>query len=207
MPKFLPGRSYSYPTSLDSEILRANNVDPIDLIEADLAELPVKDLRQVLNQALTRPFGTNRLLWLRNAEAASQVHQNTLLKILEEPPLTLIIVLEANQLGRFLPTVRSRLYSVESDQTSVATMQTFPDGSALELETYLRRFTDRATLAQAVEQERSYQAEQFLLAPTVAGSKALKLLEQTIQRLDVNANLKMVIDSLLLRYPSVSGKP
>lgn len=201
MPEFLPGRSYSYSQLISPTILKENRVDPIDLIEADFAELAVKELRNVLSQAVTRPFGHHRLLWLRNGESASHIHQNTLLKILEEPPATLIVIIEAQNLGRLLPTVRSRLFSVTDNRSVAAVTASFPNNPQ-QLETYLRAFTDRNSLAKAIEQERSFQAEQFLSSPSAIGSQRLQLLEKTLLRLGVNGNLKIIIDSLLLRWPT-----
>lgn len=206
MPEFLPGRSYSYSDLLSPDILRANSVDPIDLIEVDMAELPIEEFRTVLTRAVSRPFGKHRLLWLRNAETANHIHQNTMLRILEEPPKTLIVILQARNISRFLPTVRSRLYTVGQDRVVEASAAALPDDSSQELEVFLRSFTDRTTLAKTIEQERLYQAEQFLVSPTKIGSQRLKLLEQTLQRLGLNGNLKIIIDSLLLHWPRVSGK-
>lgn len=205
MSPYLPGHSYLRPEPISPDLLQALQVETIDLIEADLDQLSLKEVRALIATAVTKPYGTHRLLWLRAAEQVSEATQNTLLKLLEEPPRTLIIIVQATSVDRFLPTIQSRLHRTVTsywaqpadDQPSYRTLAEF--------ETALRT-SDRAGTRQLITKELAYQARQFRSQPTPPAAQAIKLLEKSLLWLDQNANAKLVIDVLVLRYPLRSGR-
>jgi len=205
MPIFWPGRSYYYNGPLSPQLLEEIGVSQIDVLEVDMAETGVKELRQTLLQALERPFGTHRLLWLHQAEQASEVIQNTLLKLLEEPPKALIIVLNAARIDSFLPTIRSRLHRV--DAAALPSSHAKPLASSpAELERQLRAVKDRSVLTNLFAGELEQTKARFLSLPSPVLRQRLELLERSINRLRHNVNQKLVIDGFLLRFFPESGK-
>jgi hypothetical protein len=199
MTKFLPGRSYLYTDEITPEILRENRVEIIDLLQADLSELGVKELRSFLSLAGQKPLGENRLLWLKNADGTSEGIQNTLLKIAEEPPANLIIVLQARSVDDLLPTLRSRLHRLDNNYTSQVGKETFPDTFA-ELTKMLTGFKDKATLVECLGAELTYLKGEMLAKPSQQTSSRINLLGLSLRRLRQNCNQKLVVDQLLLGW-------
>jgi DNA polymerase-3 subunit gamma/tau len=67
---------------------------------------------QVRNAALwcrTSPLGIHKTLIIENADRMQEASRNSLLKLLEEPPLFVTIILTSAQEGALLQTIRSRL--------------------------------------------------------------------------------------------------
>ncbi len=205
MLQFLPGRSYLYSAEITPNELPDIKVDQIDLISVDLGEMAVKDLRTLISTAQEKPFGENRLLWLRNAVDLSDVVQNTLLKIIEEPPAQLIIVVQASSADDLLPTLRSRLHFVNSATDETVFEEVFP-ASVSELDKTLRGIKERAELVKLISMELSYLKKKMLEQPSKEVSSKISLLLKTITRLKQNCNQKLAIDSLLLHWFEDSGK-
>jgi DNA polymerase III delta prime subunit len=69
----------------------------------------VEILRNKITEVSSRPIsGGKRLLYILNSEMLNKEQANTLLKILEEPPAHLLIILGASNLSSVLQTIRSR---------------------------------------------------------------------------------------------------
>ena len=186
--------------SVPEEILKS--VEPIDLIVADATNLGVKDLRLVLNRASQSPLGDRRLLVIVSAENLSEVMQNTLLKVLEEPYDHLTVVVQTRLKERLLPTVRSRL-SVLNNPEEVEQGQSFEMPKLEDLQGY----KDRPSLKAALEDLRRGLSQQLGVGKDSAAIlENLAQIEKARNRLDQNCNQKLVLDSLLLHWADVSGK-
>lgn len=71
--------------------------------------LGVGEVREGIHQAQYRPYEGRRRVWIiPEAERLTEEAQNSLLKTLEEPPESLVIVLVCQNPGTLLPTVVSR---------------------------------------------------------------------------------------------------
>lgn len=184
--------------SIPEEIL--HSVELIDLILVDGSNLSVKELRSVLARASQSPLGERRLLAITSVEQLSEVMQNTLLKILEEPPKHLTIVLQTSLQERLLPTVRSRLSVINGlDQEKLEKLEV-PRLSDL------AGFKDRATLKRALDGIRQDLRSQINGNDPKAILANLNQIERAQNRLSQNCNQKLVLDSLLLHWTDVSGK-
>lgn len=74
------------------------------------AKLSVEDASRILDESLLHPVEENKKLFVLDAfDTASQLVQNKLLKILEEPPAGVHFLLGASSEGAVLPTVLSRM--------------------------------------------------------------------------------------------------
>ena len=72
--------------------------------------LLVDNIREILKfTQSTASMGGWRICIIDDADTMNVQAQNALLKILEEPPHKTLIILVAHRMGRFLPTIRSRL--------------------------------------------------------------------------------------------------
>ncbi|MDR1211010.1 MAG: DNA polymerase III [Spirochaetaceae bacterium] len=71
--------------------------------------IPVDLIRRAAYWSRLAPGGKRKILIIENADRMQEGARNSLLKILEEPPPYLVIVLCAVREGDLLPTIRSRL--------------------------------------------------------------------------------------------------
>jgi DNA polymerase-3 subunit gamma/tau len=80
-------------------------------LEADglPAQIPVAQIRRASWWCRIAPLGRRKALLIENADRMTDYAQNMLLKILEEPPDTAVIVLCSSRPSLLLPTIRSRL--------------------------------------------------------------------------------------------------
>ncbi len=199
MSQFLPGRSYLVVGRIKPTQLTA--VLPVDRLEINAEELDVKALRQAIATFYQRPYGSQRLVVITHADELSIIHQNTLLKVLEEPPATLTIVLEVRSAEPLLSTVRSRLNIVNgmnADREVAAIL-----GPEAETAKTLQAAKDRSSLTGLFKRELRFQLQHLA---AVASPARLVALEQAITRLERNCNQKLVIDRFLLQYFSETGK-
>jgi len=71
--------------------------------------IPIAQIRRAAYWARLAPTGRRKLLLIENADRMQEGARNALLKIMEEPPRTTVIVLTTAHRGALLPTVLSRL--------------------------------------------------------------------------------------------------
>lgn len=194
MQRLQGGKSYyikdaDYAVNLSEEVLAVDRL----IISAD--NLAVKELRALILQLQETPYGEQRIFIVLNADLLSTVLQNTLLKLVEEPPKSLVIILQANFPNRLLPTVRSRLHTVvESDisQSKFASAEFGLDVSTL-------ASIEKAKLIPTLQQ-----LSNWLLGQENSSTR-LSLVADTIRRLELRCNSKLTIDRFLLRWQLLSG--
>jgi DNA polymerase-3 subunit gamma/tau len=72
-------------------------------------QIPVSMIRRASYWSRLAPLGKHKCIIIENAERMQEGAKNSLLKILEEPPARVTIVLTSSRPGSLLPTVLSRL--------------------------------------------------------------------------------------------------
>lgn len=78
-------------------------------INADETGIKIKAVRELISQSSYGSYSQQKQVFvILSAEQSSQPAQNALLKILEEPPENIQIVLTSSQPKRLLPTIHSR---------------------------------------------------------------------------------------------------
>ena len=92
------------------------NVHP-DFLEISLEEnkssIPITEVRKISNFLTTKPiYSNNKVVIIENAESLNINASNALLKILEEPSETTYIFLITRNLGKIIPTIRSRCFKL-----------------------------------------------------------------------------------------------
>lgn len=123
-----PGsETFSKEMSKLRERLSTNPYASADLAELSSAEskatrrksatgskIRVADSRELLHAAYRKPFQARQSVYvILNADEMLREAQNALLKLLEEPPSSAILLLTASNLPAVLPTVRSRCQPVK----------------------------------------------------------------------------------------------
>jgi DNA polymerase-3 subunit gamma/tau len=71
--------------------------------------IPIGHIRRAAYWSHLAPSGKRKVLLIENADRMQEGARNSLLKILEEPPATLTIILTTSNKGAILPTIQSRL--------------------------------------------------------------------------------------------------
>ena len=102
----------NYPTNIDSDewkqIIWTDHPD-VGLVVAPKRVLRVEQMRQIEREANYRPFeGKTRVFLIDDADKLNDNSANALLKILEEPPPTSMLILISARPAMLLPTIRSR---------------------------------------------------------------------------------------------------
>jgi len=200
MSSLLSGRSYLFPGSGAEAASVLAEFSAFDQIIADATELDVKALRLLINQAQLSAE-TQRLLLIKSAEALSDIMQNTLLKLLEEPPSTLVIVLQTQAANRLIPTVASRLQPVNFKSVQAQTRPTVLAGSTKQLFDQLSKLP-KEDLISNLEGEMTHQRQLLLAEPTSPAGERIDLLDRVVKKLRANANQKLSLDWLLLHWGS-----
>ncbi len=90
---------------------------------------PIKDLREIMSELLVKPHSSvSRLFAIVNCENMGVASSNTLLKLLEEPPEYLKILLFTKSYTKILPTIKSRCKRISlSKDIAVSPQENFYD--------------------------------------------------------------------------------
>lgn len=196
--KLEPGKSYLFS---GDELELLSSFDNADVLLFEGGESDAKSVRQFVAQAQLGAFGEKRLLLVKDAHLMSVIVQNTLLKILEEPPSSIVFVLQTGQAQQLLPTVLSRLHPLGSYSKVPEVSQSRFKGASPEFFTEL----PRDELVGLLTLEMNYQQQQLFITPDTQTSNRVLFLDNAIKKLNANANLKLTIDYLLLRWSDSSG--
>lgn len=194
MIQLVPSTSYllksdHIPTELTDQF------GAIDILHFTATSGGVKELRELLLQANFSPLGQTRLLIINDAHFLSEVMQNTLLKILEEPCPHLIIIVQTPLAQKLLPTVLSRLQPMRGEHKSTYSEQ--ESGKVQELGKARNR-DELGVLLRALQNRTRQDSSES----SVLRHQRLAALEQALSRVERNCNYKLVLDSLLLHWPA-----
>jgi hypothetical protein len=143
-----------------------------DIVVYTFGHLSVEDTRRILDAAYQSGTGTHKVLVLY-ANRLFHEAQNALLKVMEEPPEGVVIVMGVPSRGILLPTLRSRLIDLPQEGTDVpadAVAASFLKLSGAEREKYIAKLVDR-TKADNKEEVRD-----------AARTEALELLQELTRR-------------------------
>nr|WP_295526923.1 DNA polymerase III subunit delta' [Novosphingobium sp. Chol11] len=101
--------------------------------------ISVEQVREMQRRLVTRPtLGERRVVLIDAADALEKGAVNALLKSLEEPPVGTFFMLVVHQLGRLLPTVRSRCTVLRFHPLGDAMLASVLDEAAPELDSGAR---------------------------------------------------------------------
>ncbi|MBD3363099.1 hypothetical protein GF362_05245 [Candidatus Dojkabacteria bacterium] len=90
-----------------------NSPDYIEITEKEKKSIGIDLIRELIYRLQSKPYQSkNQLAVIKGAEKLTLQAQNSLLKILEEPPKKTQIILTSSHTANFLPTVLSRCKAV-----------------------------------------------------------------------------------------------
>ena len=119
------------------KVLEGNHPDVITVDDPEHKTVAVRIVREAREDVFIRPNEADHKIYLFPQELGIE-GQNTLLKILEEPPNYGVFILMTDNPDKLLPTVRSRctelaLQALDEDTLCRALAKEFPDRSAEDL--------------------------------------------------------------------------
>ncbi|HEU5022277.1 MAG TPA: AAA family ATPase [Bryobacteraceae bacterium] len=101
--------------------------------DGPLRQLSIAQMRLLKERAQYKPLhGARRVFLIDQADRANEQAANSLLKILEEPPEHLILIMTANNVYDLLPTIRSRSVQLNFSPLTNEEMQDFARARGLQ---------------------------------------------------------------------------
>lgn len=136
-----------------SEFSKTHNIHPLDISTiTGETSIGIEEIKQIQKHLLLKSIrGTTKALVIHNAHTMTKEAQNASLKTLEEPPEGTYLILIANSLEAFLPTILSRCKVIILTKREIAL-------SNEEKELFMQQFTtifspgiaDKLALAQKI---------------------------------------------------------
>lgn len=103
------------PKILISQNIKLDITSPDFIRISPEKEFAIADSRLVIKKASLSPlFSSHKVILVENFTKASTQAQNSLLKVLEEPPASTLIILLSNSKNNILPTILSRVITLDS---------------------------------------------------------------------------------------------
>lgn len=168
------------------------------------ALISIDDIRSLKKHIFQKPVSAPfKVVIIKDAQNLSQEAQNAILKILEEPPIHAVIVLEAENEFQFLPTILSRVVKIKS----IADISANPKSSFLE-----KIAQDNLMRLQKIENPLNYLDNQIIVlykkllkAVETGDTKTQKNIQYAItlclnakKMISANVNSKFVLANLFL---------
>lgn len=185
------------------EILRESHKDD-EIHIRDFELLGIDDSRELVHMANMRSLGTQ--LFVCRAKKCTREAQNALLKLLEEPPERTHFFLCISGVQDVLPTLRSRVWMVESGVGS--------SGSSMGKDFIKGSPSDRAAILEPILKEKDTQAAEWLLGEveqelhTYSVNSHGKALQHIVDvrrvMKDKGASLKTLLESVAIVVPKLS---
>lgn len=168
-----------------------------------LDDCKVESIRKIKQNLLCRPlFGEKKVVVIRNAGLLSIAAQNSLLKILEEPPIYAIILLFCEKDDLLLPTIKSRCQLVRIDYVKrECNIGSFDEIKKMNLVQKFK-FAEKAALIEDIDSLLNQWLDCFhkqMLEDDSAGSKIDKILLAK-KRINSNANKRLMLENILLDF-------
>lgn len=196
----------------------------IEIISPDGAETKIKQMREMRRSAQYAPVrGRRKVVIIEQADTMNEDSSSAILKILEEPPQYLVMILLSRNPAILLPTIRSRCLQVRFPNVSVEKLaDALMNGYSVDKERaeFLAAYSEgrpgKAISIMEDEGFNSWRAEIGKLASGISASStrsALRLSED-LQKLasqgkedgqSQRAAMKTVLDALVLWYRDVLG--
>lgn len=191
-----------------------------DILAYSFGHLSVEDTRRILDVAYQSASGEHKVIVLY-ANRLFHEAQNALLKVMEEPPDGVVLIMGVPSKGVLLPTLRSRLIDLpnEGNAPMDGVAEAFMKLSSAEREKYVSKLLDRtksdkddaknAARTEALELVQGLTRLTYAAFHKEAGTKNREELKLLLEDLDAFAPLmheratpfKLIFEHLLLVLP------
>lgn len=192
--------------------IKANNPNLI-IFSSEDSKVNIALVRNMIAESsLSIYSGKTRVMILTHADTASIPAQNSLLKLVEEPPENTQIILTANNPNLFLPTILSRCLLIkQSNQPSpsgrghLVSAKQNQIGEANESEVLPTSYSTAINLAEKhKDRNKAIELVENLIlnlqkqnsnSPEFKTTKNLKILSETLQHLHANVNVRLALEN------------
>ncbi len=140
------------------ELFKVGNHPDFTLISAEKNTIKVEQIRKLSKDIrLSATKGQYRVVVIENAEQMNKAAANALLKTLEEPPNKVVLILTTSELGRLLPTIKSRCIKINisapSQRESLVWLGSLTNKSEADIITSLALANNSPLIAKSFIQE------------------------------------------------------
>lgn len=184
------------------EISQRMNISQSDMAIFD-GSGPIKELREAMSEFSVKPHSsTYRLFAIVNCENMSVASSNTLLKLLEEPPEYLRIVLFTSSYAKILSTIKSRCKRVSLTESVGTSMgenfyDFFKSGNFVNFSKYIAKMENNE-LTEAVKNTLEVMRKNGL--NETEGRLFSKLSDAYIKLSSQNVNGKLKLEGIFIDY-------
>lgn len=184
------------------EISQRMNISQSDMAIFD-GSGPIKELREAMSEFSVKPHSSAyRLFAIVNCENMSVASSNTLLKLLEEPPEYLRIVLFTSSYAKILPTIKSRCKRVSlTESVGISMGENFYDffksGNFVNFSKYIAKMENNE-LTEAVKNTLEVMRKNGL--NETEGRLFSKLSDAYIKLSSQNVNGKLKLEGIFIDY-------
>lgn len=188
-----------------AKLLNLYGLDPkkpsqdIEYLEAPKTKITIGQIRAIKKNAYLKPYKHLRAIILKDAHKLSIIAQNALLKILEEPPLNLLIILEAQNKNQFLQTVLSRVTQIRTEQAVLKSEGLNIEN--LDLETAFLNLSQIKDPNDWIDNQIAHKYQKLISNLSLNTSSAVKNIEElanTKKLIDANVNTQFALASYVL---------
>lgn len=194
-------------------VIRAKNIQLFDIntIEPEEADgktgdITVKTVRVFLHDAYLSPSGENRLAIIRRAEHLNLASANALLKILEEPPPHLTLIL-TSATDSILPTIKSRCRVLKAiGEAQANNPGEFKEVMALSFTAASKRFETFAKEGgtdEFLEDGIRYFRNELIRTKDPQKSEAIKNITAVKRAVRANVNSRLALENLFILVKDV----
>ncbi len=175
-----------------------------DQEEAEATALSIEEVRDLQSETALMPFSSERSIFiLFKIDQASIPAQNALLKLLEEPPSHLKLILTTTRPQRILPTISSRCITLDlgsgNSHTSFADLSPIAVDnlerlSISEILALSEKYKERADAQELLTQMFLALHHQNTLQPTKVRSYQLGSILEALNLLEKNIQVRLVLE-------------
>ncbi|QSH39492.1 hypothetical protein JXR01_00560 [Candidatus Kaiserbacteria bacterium] len=180
--------------------------DTSEVYVRDFESLGIDDSRELIHLANMRSVGTQ--LFIFRARSCTREAQNALLKLFEEPPERTHFFLCVSSASDILPTLRSRVFTIESEAQE-------ENNSSLGKDFLKATLGERISLLEPIVKEKDLKSAELLLngveyelyknkAHVSYGAASKHVVEVRKVIKDKGASLKILMESVALVTPQLS---
>lgn len=176
-------------------------------------QISIEQIRQMLDDIKLQPYNGDkrRIVIIDDAQTLNGVSENAILKLLEEPPPHVMVILIVNELSRLLPTIRSRCYAIQMSHDQDEVDQVYSDsGQSKAIKEFVKSaYNEQIGVILKLDQSPDYletiKAQEAIIKmlPTVTTRQSL------MQALDLfsKVNIKETLLLAMMYYSKPENKP
>ena len=188
----------NYQTLLES--LGHSQLQNPDLIIID-NDYSIEAIRKIENFLHKLSYNhKNKVVLIKNAQNLDLIHQNTLLKNIEEPGENNYFILTANNLSKILPTIISRCHLIIQKASSPNLSQPLPTSINIKSALQISSTIEKNNIKETLLNELNYLQQELVKKPSIKLSQKIGTLLKSLEYVDSNLDPRLALDYYLLSF-------